>query len=51
MPVSLLASKDVIHDGLAYEPVETKPFVTVAAFPVIEMPQVPDAPVPVNVGA
>ena len=36
LPVTLEPAKEVIHEGLAYEPVVTTPLVTVPALPVIE---------------
>jgi hypothetical protein len=48
LPLTIDPEIDVNHVGLEYDTLEYNPLVTVAAFPVIEIPQVPEAPVPVK---
>jgi hypothetical protein len=47
-PLIIEPEMEVNHVGLEYDPVEYKPFVTVAALPVIDIPHVPLVPVPVK---
>jgi len=47
-PLTIEPETEVNHVGLEYDPVEYKPFVTVAALPVIDIPHVPLVPVPVK---
>ena len=47
-PLTIEPEMEVNHVGLEYDPVEYKPFVTVAALPVIDIPHVPLVPVPVK---